>query len=194
MLLLMVTGSEKTMMILSPNPTFPAPSFGVELTTVGAVSGGNTPFAVSEKSSTDRPSSAPGIKSESAQRSQKVAPLGMFKPVIVNEIAVRFGATLPFSAPTVPATTGLAKSRLSASVQVPVVMPVASVLSWKSSLSAERPDVFWPRRHCSPVYAMASDVIVPLLLLVNCAPISGTREPLRRPPKARSLLLAAPKL
>src|SRR5687768_3166786 len=72
---------------------------------------------VSEKSSTDSPSSEPGARSLSVHRTENVAPLGMLSPPIDPLIAVRFGDTLPFRAPTVPATTGLAKSSESTSVQ-----------------------------------------------------------------------------
>ncbi len=68
-------------------------------------------YGVSEKSSTARPSSAPGTRSLSAQRIQKVPPFGILKPVMVKLRAVRFEAALPFRAPTVPVITGLEKSR-----------------------------------------------------------------------------------
>ena len=73
---------------------------------------GTKPLGVIEKSSTAKPSSEPGIRSESAQRIQKLAPLAILRPVMVKLTAVRFGDTLPLRAPTVPATTGLEKSKL----------------------------------------------------------------------------------
>src|SRR5690348_16660885 len=53
---------------------------------------------VSEKSSTARPSSLPEAL-KSAQRIQNVAPLGIFRPLMVALIAVRLAARLPSSAP-----------------------------------------------------------------------------------------------
>ncbi len=106
--------------------------------------------------------------------------------------AVRFEAALPSRAPTVPVITGLEKSRPLWSVQVPVERLVASVLSWKSSRSAARPAVFWPRRHCSPVYEITSAWIVDPVLLVNWAPMTGVRALLSRQPNARSEPLDTP--
>ena len=75
--------------------TSAAPSTGLVLETTGAVSTtSTTPSGVSEKSSTERPSSAPGLKSVSAQRTQKEAPFGMLRPVMVKLIAVRFGSDI----------------------------------------------------------------------------------------------------
>ena len=70
---------------------------------------------------------------------------------------------------------GAAKSSASTSVHVPVVRLVASRLYWKSMRSA----LFRvPRRHCSPVYEIASVVTVLPVSLVNAAPIVGFRLPL----------------
>src|SRR4030095_4782298 len=169
-------------------PVSNALASGAVIVTTGVTNG------VREKSSTARPSAAPGAKSEASHRSQKVPPTGIFRPVIVNVIAVRFGALLPTSAPTVPATTGDEKSSPSKSVHIPVPRDVASVLSWKSRRSAARPTVFCPSRHISPVYAIANDVTTLPVLFVNWAPIRGVRLPLSRVPNARSELPLAPKL
>jgi len=88
---------------------------------------------------------------------------------------------------------GLLKSSASTWFQVPVVRDVASVLYWKSSRSAV-PRFVTPARHISPVYAIASEVIVPPVAFASAAPIVGVNDPLWRPPKARSGLPAAPKL
>jgi hypothetical protein len=68
------------------------------LVTVGAAS---PPLAVREKSSTARPSSAP-VASTSVQRIQKLAPLLMLKPVMVELRELRFAPALPSSGPTGP--------------------------------------------------------------------------------------------
>src|SRR6185295_17900082 len=101
----------------------------------------------------------------------------MLSDEMVWERAVRLAARLPSSAPVLPVVFGAVKSRLLKSVQVPVtaVIVLAFVLYWKSSRST-RPVA--PRRHCSPVYAMSSEVIVAPVLLVNDAPIVGMSDPL----------------
>ena len=103
-----------------------AVGLGVPVAVAVAVGVGDAPvtFAVIEKSSTARPSSAP-VASTSLKRMKKVAPFGMFRPVIVEEMAVRLAAALPSSAPAVPAVTGGLKSRAFASKYVPVDKSVA---------------------------------------------------------------------
>jgi hypothetical protein len=68
---------------------------------------------VSEKSSTDNPSSAPGDISKSVQRIQNVAPLDMLRPVIVKLIFERFAGLFPSSVFVDAITFGLLISRLS---------------------------------------------------------------------------------
>src|SRR3954469_16829486 len=84
-----------------------------------------TPFGVSEKSSTDRPSSAP-VASVSVQRMKNVAPFGI-DTVIVVERAVRSAAALPFFAPAVT-VSGVTKLSAGTPVYVPVERSVAFVL------------------------------------------------------------------
>src|ERR1044072_7169359 len=104
------------------------------------------PSGVREKSSTARPSSAP-VASTSDQRIQKVAPLGMLRPVMVELMTLRLAAALPSDAPVAPVVMGGVKSSASTSVYVPVVRLVALVLYWKSQRSAMVRPVA-PRRHC----------------------------------------------
>src|SRR4051794_14314365 len=66
---------------------------------------------VSEKSSTARPSSAPGAMSESVQRIQNPAPFAIDRPVMLNETFEKLPALLPTMAPPVAARFGLLKSR-----------------------------------------------------------------------------------
>ena len=90
---------------------------------------------VIEKSSIASPSSAPDAF-KSLKRIQTVCPAAIERPVIVEEIAVRFAAALPSSAPAAAAAPiGPVKSSALTSVQVPVVRLVASKLIWKSSRS-----------------------------------------------------------
>src|SRR6185503_10714255 len=103
--------------------------------------------AVTEKSSTERPSSAPEAL-KSSQRIQKLEPVGIESPVITEESAVRLPAALPSIAPTAATTLGLLKSSALTSVHVPVVRLVAFRLYWKSSRSGPRLRV--PSRHSSP--------------------------------------------
>src|SRR5215218_4206133 len=118
-----------------------------------------TALGVSEKSSTDRPSSAP-VASKLFQRIQTVAPLAMPRLLIVLLIAVRLAAALPSRVPATAAVLiGLMKSSGSTSVQVPVVRLVALVLYWKSMRSSRAATVL-PMRHCSPLYEMARLVSV----------------------------------
>src|SRR5260370_799117 len=105
---------------------------------------------VREKSSTASPSSAP-LASKSVQWIQKVAPLAMFKELIVELMAVRSAAALPFLAPTVT-VSGVVKLSAATATQVPTVTLVAFRLYSKLRRSV-RPAV--PKRHSSPVYAMA---------------------------------------
>src|SRR5437764_884484 len=87
-----VTVSLKLMTTFELTGTLLAPFPGVALVTVGAVSGGGAvPFAMSEKSSTARPSSEPA-GSKSVQRMKKLAPFAMLRPVMVLLIAVRLAA------------------------------------------------------------------------------------------------------
>ena len=116
------------------------------LTSLTDTSGRPTPPMDSEKSSIARPSSAP-VPSASFQRRQNVAPLAMFRPLMVAASVVRLPTALPSLAPTV-AVLGVTKSSALTSTQVPVVSEVASRLYWKSSWSAR---AAVPRRHCSPV-------------------------------------------
>ena len=89
---------------------------------------GIAPFAVRQKSSMPRPSSAPvGLKS--IHRIQKLAPLGMLRPLIVLVMSVRLAAAFPSNAPTVPVSTGATKFNAVTAVHVPVVKLVASVLN-----------------------------------------------------------------
>ena len=85
------------------------------------------PWAVSEKSSTARPSSAPEAF-KSFQRIQKVAPLEMARLGTLELIDVRFAARLPLRRPTLPAVIGELKSSESTSIHKPVVSDVAFVL------------------------------------------------------------------
>src|SRR6058998_2781729 len=71
--------------------------------------GGTTDWGVREKSSTASPSSAPAAL-VSVQWIQKVAPFGMLRDEMVDEMAVRSAAALPFFAPTVP-VSGVTKLR-----------------------------------------------------------------------------------
>ena len=71
----------------------------------------------------------------------------MLRPVMVKLMAVVFPATVPSNAPSVPVVIGPVKSSWSALIQVPVARLVASVLYWKSSLSAL---AVAPSLHCSP--------------------------------------------
>ena len=149
-----------------------------------------TPLAVSEKSSTARPSSAPEAL-KSVQRIQNVAPGAM----LIGMLAVSEAwFVLPSSSPTVPVVIGLEKSSASTSIQVAPaeLSPVALTLYWKAIRSGPRLAV--PRRHCSPVYAITSSVMVPPVLFTKLAPKIGTRPPLCSPPRARSGLPVAPKL
>src|SRR4051794_31569802 len=126
------------------------------------------PCGVSEKSSTARPSSAP-VASWSFQRIQKVAPLGMLSELIVLERAVRSAAALPFLAPAVT-VSGVTKLSAATLIQVPVTRSVELRLYSKFIWSV-RPAV--PRRHCSPLYATAKDVIGEPVLFVKHAPKFG---------------------
>ena len=137
-------GAERlTVKVKEVVPAFP--SFRETSLTV-RLGGTTPPWGVSEKSSTDRPSSAP-VASISVQRIQNVAPLAMLKPGIIEESAVRSAAALPFLAPTVT-VSGVTKLSGAWLVQVPVVRSVALVLYSKLIWSV-RPAV--PRRHSSPV-------------------------------------------
>src|ERR1044072_3619702 len=86
------------------------------------------PFGVMEKSSTERPSSAPEAL-KSFQRIKNVTPFAMLRFVIVKLIAVRFEVALPSSAPTAAPVFGVEKSSASTSVHAPVVRLVALVLN-----------------------------------------------------------------
>ena len=89
----------------------PASPSATEASLIDSAGTVGPPKAVSEKSSTASPSSAPGIRSLSAHRIQNVLPGGMLRPVMVALSAD--DDVLPFSAPTVPDTTGLEKSSAS---------------------------------------------------------------------------------
>ena len=97
---------------------------GKVLVTVGGRS--TTEVAgVTEKSSTDSPSSEP-VALKSVQRSQKTA-----FDVIVNPLTVadtRDRLVLPFKAPAVGPVLELEQSNVSTLVHVPVARDVASVL------------------------------------------------------------------
>src|ERR1044072_936757 len=80
--------------------------------------------ALTKKSSTARPSSAP-VASTSLKRMKKVEPFGMLRPVMVEERAVRLAALSPTSAPAEPAVTGGLKSSAFACKYVPVDKSVA---------------------------------------------------------------------
>ena len=149
-----------------------------------------SPLAVRAKSSTARPSSAPEAL-KSVQRIQKVAPGAMFTGMVAVS---NVWFALPSSAPTTPVVIGLEKSSASTSIQVAPdePSPVALTLYWKSSRSGPRLAV--PRRHCSPLYAITSSVIVDPVSFRKLAPRVGTRLPLCSPPRARSALPVAPKL
>ena len=145
------------------------------------------PCGVIEKSSTARPSSAPEALL-SIQWIKKDAPLGIFRPEIVEEIAVRSAAPLPFFAPVVT-VSGVTKLSAATPVYVPVERSVALVLISKLIWSVR---AAVPSRHSSPVYATSSAVMVEPVLFVNFAPMSGMSVPLCKPPRARSVLPAAP--
>src|SRR5437588_9718644 len=97
----------------------------------GLVGVGGPVDGVSEKSSTARPSSAP-LASKSVQRIQKVAPSGMLREPIVDEMAVRSAAALPFLAPMVT-VSGVVKLSAATPVQAPVLRAVAFKLYSKRS-------------------------------------------------------------
>jgi hypothetical protein len=143
-----LTGSLKVMSMFEARATLFAPFAGVVDETEGAAS---VASGVREKSSTARPSSEPA-GSKSIQRIQKAEPAAI-EAGTVAATAVRFAAAFPSSATAAaPSVIGEEKSSASASVHVPVVRLVASVLIWKSRRSA-RPVVaqaVQPNRHCSP--------------------------------------------
>src|SRR6185312_7843247 len=121
---------------------------------------------------------------------QKVAPLGMLRPVMAKLTAVRFAAALPFFAPTAVGMSGLLKSSASTGVHVPVVRLVALVLYSKSRRSRTADAA--PRRHSSPMNEIASVSIVPPVVLEKGAPIVDENVPTLRVPKARSVAPVEP--
>ena len=145
-------------------------------------------LGVIEKLSTASPSSAPGAISESDQRIQKEAPLGMLKPVIEKLMEVWFPDALPFNAPAVRIDIGAVE------IETVVVNPGASRQAGRIGAELKIETVsgslrfVTPARHISPTYETSSEVTVLPVLFVNCAPMVGFNVPLNRVPKARSVL------
>src|SRR5438132_3569603 len=102
---LVVTGSLNTIAIDADAATLAALLAGVVVLTAG----GKSPGAAKRTLSIASPSSLL-VALRSSQRTHSDAPGARLKPLMLPEIAVRFGAVLPSSLPTVPAFTGAVKS------------------------------------------------------------------------------------